>query len=413
MKTSYLGELGQNWIVLIGVFAAVAFSITVLPLYTFGVFFKPIQAELGWSRTVLSTGPLVVTFTVALVSPLIGLLADRIGEKPLIFGSMPLMAVCYFMLGRTSSVGSYYGCLFILGLLGAGCSGVTLTRIISASFVSARGTALGIVLCASGVAAALAPSSLETIIQAHGWRAAYTALAITLVVATPLVALCLRSYAPSTRAALTTGSRLTQSCRMNFSEVLRSGTFWLLAVAFVSVALAVTGALVHFVPMLIDRGFAPASAAKYAGLIGISSLTIRIVAGLLVDRIAAPIVGAVIMLVSATGFIALGAAVPGLEWFGALCIGVALGTEIDLASYLCSRYFGVGGYGRAYGALYALLLVGTGVSPLLYAFLFEQGYGYNATLCGATVLLLLSCATFGVLAYRERFNAGAMVQQQG
>jgi hypothetical protein len=46
-------------------------------IYTFGAFMKPLSAEFGWSRQIISTAFACASFTLGLCSPGLGYLLDR------------------------------------------------------------------------------------------------------------------------------------------------------------------------------------------------------------------------------------------------------------------------------------------------------------------------------------------------
>ncbi len=73
-------------------------------------------------------------------------------------------------------------------------------------------------------------------------------------------------------------------------QALRSRSFWLIGAAFFLAALAINGCSVHFVPLLTDRGVAPAQAARVASIAGIALIVGRVGAGYLLDYLFAPFV---------------------------------------------------------------------------------------------------------------------------
>ena len=85
-----------------------------------------------------------------------------------------------------------------------------------------------------------------------------------------------------------------------------------------------------------------------------------------------------------------------LAFIGALAIGLAIGAEIDLLSYLTSRLLPPASYGTAYGGLYGCFLLGAALGPVLTGFLFDSTGGYTLPLLISSALL--GCA--GLLALR-------------
>ncbi|MGG6495873.1 UNVERIFIED_CONTAM: MFS transporter, partial [Bacteroidetes bacterium 56_B9] len=88
---------------------------------------------------------------------------------------------------------------------------------------------------------------------AYGWRGAYVALALLTAVGIPLIALLLRSEM----------SRARPDARAAGADwrLYADRRFALIAVVFLLASVGIFGTIVHFVPLLTDRGIAPARAA--------------------------------------------------------------------------------------------------------------------------------------------------------
>jgi MFS family permease len=74
---------------------------------------------------------------------------------------------------------------------------------------------------------------------------------------------------------------------------------------------------------------------------------------------------------------------------GAVCLGLAIGLEVDVASYLTSRYFGLRNFGQIYGVVFAIFVLGTSVGGLLFAASFDYLGGYHTAfwICGVALLI--------------------------
>jgi hypothetical protein len=66
-----------GWRVAAAAFAGVMVSFAAIVPYTFSLFLDPLHQAFGWKREAMSGAFAVAAMTVALVSPLIGLLLDR------------------------------------------------------------------------------------------------------------------------------------------------------------------------------------------------------------------------------------------------------------------------------------------------------------------------------------------------
>lgn len=381
-------ELKRGWRVLAGATLGLAVGVHSLPFYTSGLFMKALQADFGWSRAQVSLGPTVLIAALGLASPLVGLAADRWGERALIAPCLAILALFFAGLSRLGpSLGVYYLAVVAMAVIASGSATPTFTRVINASFDKARGTALGIGLVGTGLASTFVPPVLSRVIAEHGWRAGYLVLAAIVAAATPLIVLLLgRGSQAQARPEAGQGAEL--------GEALADPMFWRLAAAFFLVAVASPGLIVHFVPLLTDQGLTPAAAAGLAGAIGLCIIFGRVSTGLLIDRVFAPNVAAGLMAVSAAGFLVLALGGAQMALVGALAVGLSFGAEVDLIGYLGSRYFGLRAYGKIYGLLYAACLGGTALSPWAYGWVVDRTGSYRPMLFAAAALLALSAAIF-------------------
>lgn len=392
--TQRLGEFRKGWPVLLGCLIGQGVGIHTLPPYTIGLFISPLGEDLGWSRTSISIGVLIVTLGIALSAPFAGGLVNRTGERPLIVVGMCAVACGYLALGMTGhSITYYWAILFLMAVFGVGCTPITLSRVLIASFDKARGTALGISLIGTGLAGTLPPLILAPVMAAYGWRAGFIVLACVVAIAWPII-LGLFALGGAARAVLPSKD---VRAAVGFREALRQPLMTRLLAAFFCIAVATGGVVVHFSPMLVDSGYSLLQATQLASLIGISILTGRLLTGIAVDRIFAPRVAAVLMGASAIGFASLSLASSAFLPAAAFLVGMSLGAEIDLVMFVISRYYPPRVYGRTFGILYSIFLVGVAASPIIYARLYELAGNYQLAFVWAAVFLGLSSILFATL----------------
>jgi len=184
--------------------------------------------------------------------------------------------------------------------------------------------------------------------------------------------------------------------------VLRSPLLWLLAASFALIPLGVGGLQLHYVAYLEDAGLDPATAGRVAGLAGLFLIVGRIGTGWLVDRYFAPLIAAAAMATSALCVMILVGWGVRVAVLGAVAIGLANGAEIDLIGYLTARYFGLRAFGRIYGILYAVYVVGASVSVWLYGRVFDLSGSYDIALRMAAATLAASALLFLWLARIDR-----------
>ena len=66
--------------------ASLGFSFFSVMLASTGLFMGPLGEEFGWSRTLLSSGPSIATFSTAVLGPFFGMLVDRFGTPWMVNG---------------------------------------------------------------------------------------------------------------------------------------------------------------------------------------------------------------------------------------------------------------------------------------------------------------------------------------
>jgi len=176
-------------------------------------------------------------------------------------------------------------------------------------------------------------------------------------------------------------------------DAIKSREFWTICLAFLAVGMAISGLVVHMVPLLRDSGLSLPQAARIASLIGVGVIIGRILIGWVIDRVFAPIIAALVFLVTASGCILLNIGGAPTAPVAAFLVGFAFGAEIDLIAYLTARYFGMRNYGFLYGIAYSMFSIGAAVGPAAVGHLFDVNGNYRSALFSMAV-----CLAFGAIA---------------
>jgi MFS family permease len=359
--------------------------------FTFGVFLKPIMADLGLQRGTASFAMAFGGVVSALVVPLLGWMMDRWSIRRVALSGLVIYALAMGLLGLSPASLAVFTLLFALA---EGASSIQTpigyAKAISAWFDRRRGLALGIAMSGIGLGGFVMPQLAQTLIEAVGWRGAYASLGLlTLVIAFPAVALWIREPGPG-EGERQDGLGAADLPGLTAREAARSGHFWILVMVFFLVAITVNGTAAHVVPLLTDAGISPASAAATMGVFGLATMTGRLLAGYLVDRFFASRVATVLFLAPIAGFALLASATGGLPTVGVILLGLGLGTEIDLIAFLVSRYFGQRAFGQIYGYCFMVFGLGSSFGRFLGGFVYDLARSYNPALIAAGVALVLA-----------------------
>ena len=62
------------------------FSLSTLVSHSIGLFMGPMEAELGWTRAEISSGPFIIALIALIGAPLVGLAMDKFGARRIALG---------------------------------------------------------------------------------------------------------------------------------------------------------------------------------------------------------------------------------------------------------------------------------------------------------------------------------------
>lgn len=390
-------EFRRGWPVLLAATVGCFSGLTTLPYYSLGSFIIPLQAAFGWGRGEISSSFLYLTLVLALTSPVLGYLIDRVGVRLVALVSIPLLSLVLLFISRfEGSVTAFHALYAAAALVGGGATPIAFSRAVNGNFVAARGLALGISLTGIGLAAVLLPSLLSIIIRDHGWRAGYQLIAALTLLPLPFVFFGFKTKAPVALRSRPAG--------FAGSDVLRNGVFWRMSLAFAVSAVAVSALVVHMTPLLHDAGMSVAAVARTVSVIGLGVLGGRVVVGYLIDRFFSPYVAAILFCGTALGCVLLLFGGVALAPLAGMLTGLSLGAEVDLIAYMTSRYFGMKSYGFVYGIAYSIYAIGVSSGPALAGMSFDATRNYNAVLICAIALLIGAAFAMLRLPRFERFS---------
>ena len=255
-------------------------------MYVVAVVLPAVQAEFGTSRSDASLPYTLMMVGFGLGGIWMGKLADKRGVVwPLMIGAAGLGLGFAAAAASTSIVWFALAHGVLLGLFGSSTTFAPLVADTSLWFVRRRGIAVAI--CASGnyLAGALWPPLVQQVVQSHGWRTAYAALAVFCVVTMPLLAWFMRPRPPvagpaaaETYSAAVTPSERPFGLSMNAAQAL-------LCLAGVACCVAMAMPQVHIVAYCGDLGYGAARGAEMLSLMLACGIVSRIVSGLICDRI--------------------------------------------------------------------------------------------------------------------------------
>ena len=363
-----------GWGVLAAAFAGVMVSFAPIIPYTFSLFLDPLHAEFGWKREAMGGAFALAAITVALVSPLIGLLLDRLPPRRILLPSILFFAIALASLSRlTSHIVQFYLTFFVMGLVANGTAQFAYTRTILTWFTRHRGFALALLLTGSGVGSMLIPPLTQWMIAHHGWRSGFLILGGIALLGLPLTAMLVRNRP---EVAIVRAEHHTDK-GVTVAAAMRSAAFWILAFITILSAFSENGLVTNLASILTQHGVLAATAAIALSVRGGAGILGRLGIGFAIDRVSPERIQSFVLALAAAGTLIL--AFANSAWsalLGAAILGAGLGSEADVAPYLLARYFGRRHFSVLYGLTWTAYAIGGATGPLWIGHLYDEAGTY-------------------------------------
>src|ERR1700733_7194004 len=407
---SATGRIAENSLSYPGWRVAVIYPIGVLVgfatvfIYSFSFMVKPLQQEFGWNREQIARAFSLAAISVAICSPFIGRLFDRIEPRKLIAGLMTALGLGLGSLAYlTPHLGQLYASAVFIGVAGTGTYQLGYARVVTTWFERRLGAALSVVVAGSGVGSLIIPPLVQYLLSTIGWRHTYLVLAaFPLLVGAPLTFLFAHPPKSATGAAKAIPTQSADAGGVAWPRALASLSFWLLALGVCALSLSENGALAHLAPMLSAHGLTLRDVAFTASLLGVSSVVGRFILGWLLDYLRGSYIAVASLLAAGAGMLLLthastfSAAAP-----AAFIAGLGAGCELDLIPYMLRRYFGLRSFSTLYGLIYTVFAISGAVAPLIAGHFYDVTGSYIAILNGFSAATMVAAfAVFALPTYR-------------
>ena len=382
--------------------------------YTFSVFIRPMEIELGWSRAQV-TGAFSLALLVGGIAAVpVGHWLDAHGPRALMTAGSVAAVVLLIAWSRVESIVGLYVVWAGLGLAMAAVLYEPAFAVVATWFVRYRHRALTILTVCAGLASTIFVPLAGWLLVRQGWRSAVVTLAAILAATTvPIHALLLRRSPQAIGAAVDGDERdrlvsvpvaLATPSSTAIREALGRRAFWILTSAVVLSSLAAVATVVHLIPFLLGRRFPLSTAALAAGGVGLMQLPGRLFYAPIRRRLS--IVGstATVLMVQALAlaWLPMVRGRAGLALF-VIAFGMGNGAATLVRATGIAELFDPSVYGRV-GGLIALFTAGARAAGPIAAALAYQGLGsYGAVFWSLAALLALGAATL----YRSPPSTGA------
>jgi len=262
--------------------------------YSFGIMFKPMMAEMGWSRTSISSVFFLNMILFALTFTISGRLYDRYGPKWVIFISSVVLATGYMGTAWIRSLWQFHFFYGVLVAIGTGGATIPLVAaMMSKWFEKRRGLAISLALSGACLGQFILVPIFNRFVLIYNWRISYLLIGlIILAVNTILVFTVFKGdpedlgvqpygHADAENRADPDGSdnSVPSESDLNLKQAVKTYSFWLFLVSMFICGGGDFLILIHLVPFVTDYGVSPTSAANMLALSGLMSLGGILIAG--------------------------------------------------------------------------------------------------------------------------------------
>ncbi len=353
-------------------------------IYTFGVFFKPLLTEFGWTRAETSGAHSLFMVLHGLLCIVTGRLNDRFGPRMVMTACGFFFGLGYLLMSQITAVWQLY--LFYGVIVGISMSGgfVPLVSTIARWFVKKRGLMTGIAVSGIGAGTMVVPPIANWLISSYDWRISYIVIGSISLVLIVLAAQFLRRD-PSQMGQLPYGADAVKEEGLNLEvggfslqEAIHTRQFWMLCIAFLGLEFCVQAIMVHIVPHAIDLRISAIIAATIITIIGGVSIAGRIIMGSAADRIGTRMAITIcFVLLSATLLWLIAAKELWMLYLFAVIFGFGYGGLAALMSPTVAELFGLHAHGVILGAVTFSVTIGGAIGPLLTGRIFDVTNSYQ------------------------------------
>ena len=369
--------------------------------YIFPALLLEWERDLGWSKTELSGAFTLALLMAAFMAPVVGRIIDRGFGRRVLAASALLGALLLVLLSGVTARWQFYAVWVALGAAMAGglyeAYFAFLTRVMGAMTKQA----ITLVSLVGGFAGTLAFPGIHALVAIIGWRGAVLAFAgLVICIALPLIWF---GCGVTVENGETSGMSAKQPSPAPV-HLWRKARYWLLAVAYIAIALDHGVLLTHLLPLLDERGVHSQAAVLAAAMIGPMQVAGRLAVIAAGQRVSSVGILTACYLAMAVAAIALlgAAAVPVLLVGFILFQGAGYGITSIMRPVVTAEMLGRQNFGVISGFLALPFLSAAAAAPTIAALIWGVG-GYDLVIwfaLGASVLGLLALLTAAALPSR-------------
>lgn len=368
---------------------------------TYVVFLRPLEQDLGWTRSEMTSVYSIYLLVNGLSSPIVGMLFDRWGPRALYTCGMTSLASAYLLAPQVHTLWQFYATIGAMtGIAAAALGMVPSSSLISRWFRERLATAISAAFASLGLGALFIVPGVQYLLQTHGWRDSYQIMGSVLLALVPLM-----FFAPWKRYAQGHPEYLQPKKSSSIEgrdwtvrAAMKTRMFWGLIWVFFFTSAGMYTIMVQTVVYLVEQGFSPIVAATAFGFSSMLSVFGVLGTGAIADRIGPRRIVSLTFVGSITGVSLLLA----MSWFPlrglliafVLIFGICQGARGPIVSSISTRLFAGNHVAGIYGVIFASNAVGAGLGSLIAGLLHDLSGSYRPSFVFSVCALFIAGLPF-------------------
>jgi MFS family permease len=374
------------WLVIVG---CITHAVnTGLSYFGMSAYFPSFEREFGWSRTAISGAFSLARIESGLLGPMEGYVTDRVGPQRMIFIGLFLCAGGFLALSLVDSLPMLYAVIVLGIVLGSSLGyNMPISVLIAKVFRERRSLAFGIFRMGPGISGPMVPL-VGWMIGLWGWRtAAVISGCVLLAVGFPLACIIRKIYAQEEAGIVSLESSDANSKdsphsstdpQFTLKQALHHRSFWLLSVAMGMRHLVTEGVSVHFVILLVDRGWSTEAASTLLGISALIGAPARIGMGWLGDLLDKRRLVMGLLLALSVSVWLMGYTAHAIVFTTCMIIySLAYGGLAALQEPIRADYFGTRAFATIQGMSRSVVTAGTFLGPIIAGFFYDVTKSYT------------------------------------
>jgi MFS family permease len=330
----------------------------------------------------------------------------------MLFIGLVICTAGFLLLSRVDSLPMLYAVIILGIVLGSSLGyNMPISVLIAKVFRERRSLAFGIFRMGPGISGPLVPL-VGWMIAAWGWRtAAVISALIIFSVGLPIAMIIHGIYrreeidiaaAESSDAKAALSRQRSNDPQFTLAEALRHKVFWFLSTAMALRHMVTEGVSVHFVILLVDRGWSTEAASSLLGLSALIGAPARLGMGWLGDLLDKRKLVIALLLTLSFSVLLMGYTAEALIFTPCMIIySLSYGGLASLQEPIRADYFGTKAFATIQGMSRSVQTAGTFIGPVLAGFLYDVTKSYTIAF-GIFAVASLGAAGLMILARRPQ-----------